>query len=170
MIRFRFSLPWLALASCSQAPDFCPSTELSAATYHSSDKCWISERGEFQALVALSETNSGYVPTFISLNCKNLEYGPKEILSLSDFRTPILYSGASLEENRFADLRKPILSNFPIHKVGLDRADAVFFVRSEISFFRHNSVKEVKFTQVKEFRNIGKSLGELLDYRSDCWR
>lgn len=168
MMRLLAPLVGLSLANCSQVTDFCPTTELGAADYYSNEKCWTSDGGDFQALIALSETASGYVPTFISLSCQNVEYGKDEMLSLSDFRTPIFYDGSSLREERYVDLGKPILSNFSNHKAPLSQTDKVFFIRSEATFLQHNSVREVQFSAVKEFRNIGKSLGEILSHRSSC--
>ncbi|MXP46027.1 hypothetical protein GRI43_01295 [Altererythrobacter luteolus] len=168
MKRFLVPLISLSLANCSQAADFCPREELGAADYYSDEGCWRSPDGDFQALMVLSETTSGYFPTFISLSCQNVEHGNEEMLSLADYRTPILYDGSSLDEEKFIDLGKPILSNFPNHKAPLSRTDKIFLVRSKATFLQHNSVSEVQFSKVGEVSNTGKSLGEILAYRSSC--
>lgn len=158
----------LSLINCSQVADFCPRKKLGAAEYYSDQGCWRSPNGDFQGLMVLSATTSGFVPTFISLSCQNVEHGDDEMLSLADYRTPILYDGSSLHEEKFVSLGKPILSNFPNHKVPLSRNDKVFLVRSKATFLQHNSVSEVQFSKVGEVSDTGKTLDEIFTLRSTC--
>lgn len=168
MLKSILSLLVLLTASCSQGSRLCPSIQLSAQEYQSEKKCWIGDQGEFRALMVLSETKTGLVPTFLSAKCKNAEFNGNELFSLAEFRNSVLYDGTPFAVRNEAPLSKPILSNYSNHKVPISKDDKVYYIRAEADIIENQPVMEVSFRKVQDFRDTGRSLGEVLAYRVKC--
>ncbi|MEM6266027.1 MAG: hypothetical protein AAF707_00765 [Pseudomonadota bacterium] len=158
----------LALCSCSENLDVCPEKNLSAANYYSDQSCWVSHQGDLRALIALTETASGYTPTFISLVCRNIELGNTELLSLAEYRTPILFDGGVDEKAATTVLSKPIISNYVTPRPPLSRTDRVFYAIAKADLESLSSENQIKVSDFKELSDTGMSLGQILDTRHAC--